>query len=313
MFARSLALLAALFFSAVAESASPPVHLLRGSQNHLLIPARVNGHPATFLLDTGQDVSLLQADRAPTFGAHSLGREVHSGDHWFELARVDTLRVGALNFSPVEVALFDPAQFHGPVPGKKGETADGVIGYEFLRRHRAIINCRTQELFLQEKAPWIDLDATTRALGFTRIPIAQERDGTLVVPCTLQGKTSQLALDTGAFITIFDKGEVQDFKLSENASKLTARTPTGRVRPIEIAQVADLKIGKVAIAPQKFAVMDLFAPIKPVRSFLGINQIQVYDERLVRVRRNILGLLGSELLYERSAIIDLNRMTLYLK
>lgn len=100
--------------------------------------------------------------------------------------------------------------------------------------------------------------------------------------------------------------------MNETPSKLGARNPRGD-RPLRLGQFDDLRIANVPIAPQRFAVMDLFAPIKPARTFLGINRIHVYDERVLRVQRDVLGLLGSELLYQRSAIIDLDKMSLYLK
>ncbi len=312
MFRRGIFLLSLLAFG-VAEGQGQ-IALERGPQNHLLVAASVNGHPATFLLDTGEDNFYLQTDRAKAFGVAVLPRKLRSGGNWFDAGEIATLRLGGLTFSQLETALYDPGQFHGPVPGKGGKPADGIIGLQFLRRCQAIINCRTQQLYLQRDATApVDLDAATRSLGFTRIPLTRNAEGILTVPCRIKGRPGQLALDTGAFVTVFDENELHDFKFAESASNLTARTPSGRVRPLRLAQFDDLRIGNVPIAPQKFAIMDLFAPIKPVRTYLGINNIQVYDERLVRTKRDVWGLLGSELLFERSAIIDLGAMALYIK
>lgn len=290
----------------------PGIALVRGAQNHLLIPAQVNGHDATLLLDTGEDMDYLQKDRAQSLGVQSLGRQAHSGDRWFDLGEIANLRIGSLALVQAEIALYDPAQFHGPVPGRGGKAADGIIGLKFLRQHQAIVNCRTQRLYL-DSASRLDLSAITKELGFTRIPLLENGEGALTVPCSIKGKSGNLVLDTGAFVTVFDQRSVRDFGLQESATKLSARTPSGRVRPLQVAQFDSLRIGGVPIAPQKFAVMDLFAVIKPVRTSLGINTVQVYDERTVRVRRDVLGLLGSELLYQRSAIIDVGRLALYLK
>lgn len=47
--------------------------------------ATVDGHDATFLLDTGEDINFLQSDRAQVFGVGALGRQARSGGRWFEL------------------------------------------------------------------------------------------------------------------------------------------------------------------------------------------------------------------------------------
>jgi predicted aspartyl protease len=289
------------------------VQLVRGSQNHLLVPASVNGHPASFLLDTAERLTFLQADRVTPFGVRNLGRQTHVGALWFSLGEIDRLGLGSISFSPVEVALYD-SQFRGPVPGRGGKAADGIIGLDLLRRHRAVINCRTQQLFLQtDNASNLNLAPTTSGLGFTRIPISEDPSGALTVPCSIGDKNGRLALDTGAFVTIFNQASIRELNLKEDASKLTARTAAGRVRPLALGQINDLKIGGVPIAPQKFAVMDLFAAKKPARVFTGINRLEYYDMRTPRSKQDIFGLLGSELLYQRSAIIDLNSMSLFLK
>lgn len=303
-----------LVFCVLDEGRAAQVPLERGPQNHLLVDASINGHLATLLLDTGEDNFYLQSERAKAFNVAANERKLRSGERWFEAGEIAELRIGALTFPAQEVALYDAAQFHGPVPGKSGKSADGIIGLQFLRRYRAIINCRTQQLYLQGKdGPPLDLNSATGALGFARAALTVNSDGSPTVPCSIDGKGGNLALDTGAFVTVFDEKEVADFHLVETPSKLTARTPSGRVRPLRLAEFDHLRVGGVAIPPQQFAVMDLFARIKPVRTYVGINEIQVYDERLVRVKRNVWGVLGSELLFERSAIIDLGRMILYLK
>ena len=96
-------------------------------------------------------------------------------------------------------------------------------------------------------------------------------------------------------------------------SRLTARGLDGNVRPIELAQVRGMRIGDVPIAPQTFAVIDLFDTRKPVRAFTGINHIEEYAQKDFAAGDRIFGLLGNELLDQRQAIIDLGSMSLFLK
>jgi predicted aspartyl protease len=312
-------LLGTVACAAVAHAEQPTtipgaVQLVRGAQNHLVVPVEINGHAATFLLDTGSDISFLQANRATDFGVRPLGTQVQSSGRTFTAGGIEDFRIGGKSLGRTQVGLFNPAQFRGPVPGKGGKAADGLLGLDVLRRYRAVINCRTQQLFIQgDPARRLNLPATTAALGFRRIEINQTSLGFLSVPCSIAGKAGALIIDTGAFVTVFNAGDVRALQLEGTPSKLTARTVAGRVRQLELARINNLRIGSIAIAPQRFAVMDLYAARKPVRVFTGINRLEYYDARAMKARRDIWGLLGAELLYQHHAIIDLDSMSLFLK
>ncbi len=321
MLMRGLVAFALLIFAASASAAVKQplaghgaVQLIRGPQNHLLVPASVNGHSASFLLDTGENLTFLQNDRVTPLGVQNLGRQTHVGALWFSLGQINRLGLGTVMLSPVEVALYDPAQFRGPVPGKGGRAADGILGLELLQRHGAVINCRTQQLFVQsDSASPLNLAAITGGFGFIRIPITPSGHGQLTVSCSIGPISGRLVIDTGAFVTILDAHAVRDLNLNPQATTHSARTASGRVRPMAVSEIKDFNIGGVPMAPQKFAIMDLFEPNKPLRVFTGINRLVGYDARMPRSKHDVLGLLGSELLYQRSAIIDLGSMSLYLK
>lgn len=295
-------------------SAVSPVQMSRGAQNHLIMPAMVNGHAASFLIDTGADVSFLQANRAADFGVKASPEQVRSGDQSFQGGAVAELRAGDVTLGSSTFALYNPAQFRGSVPGKDGKTADGILGLDILRRYKAVINCRTRQIFFQTNGePQLDLVATTRALGFAALPMSESRRGFLTVPCNIGRSAGALVLDTGAFVTTLNDAVSRALDLQRTPSRLTTRSLDGRVRAVELAQVDSLRIGSVLIAPQKFAVSDIFGARKSLRTFTGINRLEYYDAAALRNRKELFGLLGNELLDQRRAIIDLDRMTLFLK
>lgn len=273
----------------------------------------MNGHPVTLLVDTGADVSLLRADRAPVLGLRSLGEEGLSSGRSFPLASAETFEAGGAQLRLTTFALYNPAEI-SQVPGSVGKAADGVMGLDLLRRFRAVINCHTQQIFFRtEGSAPLALPATTRALGFVQIPMQENRSRYLTVPCTMRGRAGRLVVDTGAFVTALDDQVVRAVHLATRPSPLTARGLDGRIRQVELAEMDDLKIGGLRIAPQPFAVMDLFAPNKPTRAFTGINRIEFYTPRHSANGERAFGLLGNELLDRYRAIIDLGSMSLFLK
>lgn len=288
------------------------IPLMRGSQNHLLAPANVNGRAATLMVDTGAGSSFLQADRAQSFGLRPTGAEARTGRRSFPVAVADNLRLGGMSLPPTTFSLYRAAQLGGPVPGQRGRAADGMIGRDILRRHKAVINCRSRQLFLQADAQArSNLLSIARAQGFTAIPIEETARG-LTIPCTIAGRPGRLVLDTGAFLTGFDDDAARLLGLAGQPSAATARSFEGRVRPLQLVQVEDLKIGGVTIPPQKFVVMDLFTR-KPLRTYTGLNRIEFYSPRSAARGDRIYGLLGSELLDLHRAIIDFESMTLFMK
>ena len=289
------------------------IQLTRGVQNHLVAPARVNGQPASFLVDTGAETSFLQSDRAQALGVRLSGTEAAIGRRSFPRGTVADFRLGALPLGETAFSLYRSSQLGGPVPGARGRAADGLVGRDVLRRYNAIINCRSRQLFVKrDAARRLNLPAVTRAQGFTAIPIEETRRG-LTVACSIAGRPGRLVVDTGAFLTGLDDDAARLLGLVGEQSAATARNFEGRVRPIQLVQVNDLKIGGVAIPPQKFVVTDLFTRRKPLRTYSGMNRIEFYAPRPSARGDRIYGLLGNELLDLHHAIIDLETLTLFLK
>jgi predicted aspartyl protease len=288
--------------------------MARGPENHLLLRAKMNGKPVTLLLDTGAAVSFLRADRAPSLGVRPLGETIRTGGRAFPAGTVSDFQAGDVRLRELRFALYRQADVGGAVPGEAARAADGLFGLDLLRRSGAVINCHTRQVFFKKDgAPRLDLGRTMAGMGFRKVPIVTVRHDSLAVPCHLSGRLGQMLLDTGAFVTALADDAVRAFTIKTVPSRLTARGFDGKVRPVELAQVNDLRIGDVAIPPQTFAVIDLFDSRKPVRAFTGINRIEVYAEKEYAPGDRIFGVLGNELLDQHRAIIDLGSMSLFLK
>lgn len=305
---------AALVGPAAAEPNVPgyvAVQMTRGPQNHLIMPARLNGQPVRFLVDTGADVSFFRKDRAAALGLRSTGETIRRRGRTFPLATVNALAVGNASLGSAIVALSDPGQFRGTAPGPD-RTADGLIGLDLLRRHNAVINCRTRQLFLKvAPGPLLDIAKATGGLGFTRVGLEASRRTDLTVPITLLGRPGKLVVDTGAFVTGLDDDAMRALGVTTRPSPLTTRGLDGQVRPVALADISNLRIGGVAIAPQPFAVMDLYGKKKAVRTYTGLRRLEFYPPRDPRER--VLGVLGNDLLDQHNAIIDLGTGSLFLK
>lgn len=276
--------------------------LERGASNHLLIRAEVNGNHAVLLLDTGAPKTCVRSDRAKSLGIELAGIDSPYGQFLYGRSQtmrtglVKSMRAGHMDFGSGPVALFSPSNFTLPGIGRHNERIDGVLGADVLKRYKAAINCRTEQIFFKTSEKSLHLSSFTTAAGFKRVPLHQSEGGHFTVPCSVNGNTLRALVDTGAFITIFDRGTVEKFGIKSRPSNLNAVGFEGTSYPVGLGQFDQLTIGDFKVPPQKFAVASLSTFIGPQSA--GANASVV---------------LGSEVLAFYHAIIDFDSMSLFLK
>ena len=203
---------------------------------------------------------------------------------------MQSLIAGNMSFGSSPVVLREASRSRAG----KGQV-DGVLGLEILRRHKAMINCRTRLIFFKvDQSRRLNLSTVASSEKFIRVSLHREASGALTVPCSIHGQSGRLLVDTGAFITTFPDTFFKSLGISSEPTRVSAYFPT-RTSPVSAAQINDLKIGYFKVPPSKFGVAALphFA--------------------LTQGGARISGILGMDTLYIRHAIIDLDGMNLFLK
>lgn len=173
---RNLLPLAALSLSAceVATTSSPPdyrpeeagtvdhalcllgftaVPLIELASGHHLVEARLNGRPATFVLDTGANATVLNAPYAERFeiegglpgGAVGLGGAMKAS-----AARIDQLVVGGVPIRQGRIMVTDLGQLSRTLEPMAGREIHGIIGQDVMNEHRAVIDVARPILYLIE-------------------------------------------------------------------------------------------------------------------------------------------------------------------
>ena len=272
-----------------------PVHY--GPLNKMIMSVQINGQPANLLVDTGANQIILDADAAQSFGVSPSQRglryirftQINGQD--LPVGYVQNLTAGSMNFGSSSVALRNSIR-----SGTENGRVDGVLGLQVLRRHKAVINCRTKLVFFKvDPVRQINLTSVATSQKFTRIPLRREENGALTVPCSIRGESARLVVDTGAFVTTFDQGLFKSLGIASEPTRVSARFATGAAKRIDAGRINDLKIGGFKVPPEKFGVTAL--PHFALRQ--GATRIG--------------GILGMDTLYICRAIIDLDGMNLFLK
>jgi predicted aspartyl protease len=258
---------------------------------------RINGQLANLLVDTGSNQVILDSDAAGSFGV----QPSQIGLHYIRFARINgqllpvgiaqSLMAGSMNFGSTLVTLRDSS--HSDTGGTR---VDGILGWDLLTQHKAVINCRTKLIFFKvDRTRQVDLSSVASAEKFTKIPLRRERNGALTVPCSIRGQPARLLVDTGAFITIFNEAFLRSVGIPVEATRVSAHFARGASRKVSAGQINDLKIGGFKMPPAKF----------------GVSALPNFT--LLQSSARISGMLGMDTLYNCHAIIDLDSMNLFLK
>lgn len=172
--------------------------LVRGGVPYMT--ARINGQPATMLLDTGANVTIVAPAAAARFGLREEpGSDMIGHDAGGVLAvagaRADRLALG-------DAELLQERVFVGPLalPGVDGQPIDGLIGTDVLANFDVDLDLPNERMTLYRANPCPGAGPPWSEAS-TRVEAATSGPGQLHVILQLDGIRLASLLDTGVSIT----------------------------------------------------------------------------------------------------------------
>lgn len=173
-------------------------------RNILLVNVTVNGAPATFLLDTGAERTIVAAAAAQRLGVEShyeyprrmrsLGSAVASGD-----GRLRSLGLG----SGMALADFRVLVGSLSLPGPAGKPLDGLLGADFFSSFEVDLDLAHNRLTLYERLPCA-IAAPLWRQPYTTLPVNRSLHDHLFFPVKLDGHKLAAFIDTGAEVSALD-------------------------------------------------------------------------------------------------------------
>ena len=175
------------------------VELIKGGLNRLYVPAEINGKKIRLLLDTGWGSEGITVGMNPS--------ELHvvpeKGGHMALSASGARTRMG---HGTAQSVVMGNVQIQG-TPISFGRIAEsGVVGHGFLKRNSAIIDLTNLRLYLRPpgKGRRVDLSPALTSMGLAKVPFVAAPHGSFVLNVEINGQPTQMALDTGAQMTVLD-------------------------------------------------------------------------------------------------------------
>jgi predicted aspartyl protease len=137
------------------------------------------------------------------------------------------------------------------------------------------------------------------AEGYSAVQLVRSSSGLLEVPAQVAGAPATFCLDSGAPRTCFDRARAERLELSaRRTDDRTAGVGGGGHQPVDYAAIPDFSIGPYRLPAVEAALMD-FSHVNKIRERRGDR---LFD-----------GVLGSDILVARAAVLDYGSLTLYLR
>lgn len=265
--------------SALAAGGFEQIALRRTADNRFYLSGRLDGQRRSFLVDTGWShttINRLGETGSTIRAGFTLGRVAFTN----QIVRQERVMMGG-----------KPAPF------------DVVLGLDFLRRHFALLDCGTGQLFTRREAPTAEkseqIAITLKRAGYLAVELRYYERLAITCPASIAGHSFELLVDSGAAWSCLDwrQAETWGLKPQPSTTRLSGAGNTGN-RGLAVAPVKSLRLGEMEISRQTIGLLDL--------ADWGLAQ---EGKTLSEVK----GLLGGEILGAYSAVIDCGGLKLWLK
>ena len=268
------------------------IDLRRSAENHLYLLSQLDGRRRSVLVDTGWSLTTVS-----TNAALELLSLRDSATNENPRVLIKRLKLGRTSF------LNQPALVQNMVYDGQVTPFEVVLGCDFLRRHFAVIDCRSHRLYVRSKAlteqEQINLEAGLGGGGFRAVSLKLKTPLAMTCPARVNGKPVEMLVDTGAVWSTLDVRQINRLGLRAlpTLAKISGVGKSG-TRGVAMAEVNSFVLGEIKMKDTSFALMDL-----------GDWGMAVPGKELGEVE----GILGGAELVANGALIDCHALKLWVK
>lgn len=134
-------------------------------------------------------------------------------------------------------------------------------------------------------------------LGFAAVPVREIRTGHHLVQATINGRSGDFVLDTGANMSVIDRAHLGQFGISPDSGDIGGAVGVGAVGEARRVSIEGFRVGPVQIRQGRVVTSDLGNLLTTLGQVTGTT---------------VNGIIGQDVLNEHRAIIDVARPMLYL-
>jgi Aspartyl protease len=277
-----------------------------GSNNHLVVPVSINGgEKPWWIVDTGAPISVISREQAASTGL----QRIDSGSGMPAAPIVESHRVKVLYAASMVSEGFDFGGEELAVLGRGTTLSEstrtknksdfrpaGIIGLHTLAKYGAVINCRVRQIFLNPAGGGLPLPREGyEKMGFVYIPLDFTTDHHIEAVGTIGSNNYSFLIDTGSEFTFIaaDIQRQEHIPFYDRQGILLGIHDFNKAT-ISSGSLPNFRLGDCSLNRTAVGFVDLNLRIS------GLSQ-------------PFAGLIGADILYYHSAIIDVGNRALYLK
>lgn len=261
----SLALLLVHSFAAASPPVPLPFHLTH--QGAIIVPAILNDSaPASFMLDTGSNGSVISEQLASTLGAKVVAKTTlmsASGRTDALVVRIEHLAVGSASADGVLMTVASPDTLNLPDLATSGHHVQGVIGQDVLGALRYTIDYSARRIIWHEAAAGVPPRATVLEL--------ESQDDRFVARVPQDRRVLRLVPDTGAEALVLFQNGGSILPSATVANESVELTSLAGTRPARRAVVRALHVGSTMLMDVPAVIVNRECDSPPLDGLLPLH------------------------------------------
>jgi hypothetical protein len=209
--------------------------------------------------------------------------------------------IGPCRLPEVEAVMMDLSHVNKVRERRGARPIDGLVGSDILAARAAVLDYGALTLYLREAegaSGALDLAAHFATEDRWVVTLTRSQSGLLDLPARIGESSATLSLDTGAGRTCLDRATVERLALPTRATDRRAVGLGVAAETVSYVMMEDVWVGPCCLPTVEVVVTDL-SHVNGAREELGDGRID--------------GLLGSDILVARAAVLDYGAVTLYLQ
>jgi predicted aspartyl protease len=253
------------------------VKMKRRFLNHLFVPVKINEKPGALLVATAAETTGIDRSSAARLGLieQKSTRHIHGslGPSNEPLGMTNLeLAIGATGPSNVRVAILNLTDLN---KFKNQSHLDGVLGLSEMQRFGTVLDCAGEKLYARaggdSRSASAELAGFLASTGFVRVPMRLDnKNHRFAVNASINGRRTEMVVDTGAFITCVTKQTATTTGISILPKSVLGAAAGGRREGLRIGRAKEIKVGDFRIETPDVGIGNLWADSLGIE-YLSLN------------------------------------------
>ncbi len=242
------------------------VKMKRRFLNHLFVPVKINEKPAALLVATAAEATGIDRSSAARLGLTEQKSNRHirgslgPSNEPLGMTNLE-LAIGAANLINVRAAILNLTDLN---KFKNQSHLDGVLGLSEMQRFGAVLDCAGEKLYMRaggnSRSASAELAGFLASTGFVRVPMRLDnKNHRFAVNASINGRRTEMVVDTGAFITCVTKQTAMTAGISLLSKSVLGSAAGGRREGLRIGRAKEIKVGDFRIEAPDVGIGNLWA------------------------------------------------------